>query len=102
MDGGLRSAYVEAGPADGPVVVLLHGEPTWSFLYRRVMRMLADAGIRAIDKTRALALPGVHAVFSHADLPESMRQQTVPLLVPAPANDTVKPFGWWSRLVGIL
>ena len=32
--GELRMAYVEAGPADGPVVLLLHGEPTWSFLYR--------------------------------------------------------------------
>ena len=48
-DGGtLRMAYVEAGPADGPVVLLLHGEPTWSFLYRHVMRVLADAGLRAI------------------------------------------------------
>jgi haloalkane dehalogenase len=46
--GGLRMAYVEAGPADGPPVVLLHGEPTWSFLYRTVMAVLADAGIRAI------------------------------------------------------
>jgi haloalkane dehalogenase len=48
-DGGtLRMAYVEAGPADGPVVLLLHGEPTWSFLYRHVLRVLADAGIRAV------------------------------------------------------
>ncbi len=48
-DGGsLRMAYVEAGPADGPVVLLLHGEPSWSFLYRTVMPVLADAGLRAI------------------------------------------------------
>ena len=48
-DGGtLRTAYVEAGPADGPVALLLHGEPSWSFLYRHVMPVLADAGIRAI------------------------------------------------------
>ncbi len=44
----LRMAYVEAGPRDGPVVLLLHGEPTWSYLYRHVMRVLAQAGIRAI------------------------------------------------------
>ena len=43
------------------------------------------AGIRGIDKTRALALPGVHAVVTYADLPESMRKQKVPLLVPNPA-----------------
>ncbi len=36
--GGLRMAYVEAGPADGEPVLLLHGEPSWSFLYRTVMR----------------------------------------------------------------
>ncbi len=46
--GTLRMAYVEAGPADGPVALLLHGEPTWSYLYRHVMRVLADSGIRAI------------------------------------------------------
>jgi haloalkane dehalogenase len=45
---GVRMAYVEAGPADGPVVLLLHGEPSWSFLYRHVVRVLAEAGIRAV------------------------------------------------------
>ncbi len=44
----LRMAYVEAGPADSPPVLLLHGEPSWSFLYRTVMAVLADAGCRAI------------------------------------------------------
>jgi haloalkane dehalogenase len=48
-DGGrLRMAWVEAGPADGPVVLLLHGEPTWSYLYRDVMTELAGAGLRAV------------------------------------------------------
>jgi haloalkane dehalogenase len=46
--GGLRLAYVETGPADGEPVLLLHGEPSWSFLYRTVMPVLADAGLRAI------------------------------------------------------
>lgn len=46
--GTLRMCWVEAGPADGPVALLLHGEPTWSFLYRHVLRVLADAGIRAV------------------------------------------------------
>ncbi|MFI5508322.1 haloalkane dehalogenase [Mycobacterium sp. NPDC051804] len=40
--------YVDAGPADGPVVVLLHGQPTWSFMYRNVVRVLADSGMRVI------------------------------------------------------
>ena len=45
---GLRMAYVEAGPPTGPPVALLHGEPTWSFLYRNVIPILADAGLRVI------------------------------------------------------
>ena len=41
-------AYVVDGPADGEPVLLLHGEPSWSFLYRTVMPVLAAAGLRAI------------------------------------------------------
>ena len=44
----VRMAYVEAGPADGPVVLLLHGEPSWSFLYRTMLPVLASHGLRAI------------------------------------------------------
>ena len=44
----LRMHYVDAGPADGPVVVLLHGQPTWSYLYRHVITALAAAGLRVI------------------------------------------------------
>ena len=48
-DGGsLRMAWVEAGPPDAPVVLLLHGEPTWSYLYRDVIGELVDAGLRAV------------------------------------------------------
>lgn len=47
-DGTLQMAYVETGPPDGPVVLLLHGEPSWSFLYRHVMAVLGDGGIRAV------------------------------------------------------
>jgi haloalkane dehalogenase len=48
-DGGtLRMAYVDAGPADGPVALLLHGEPSWSFLYRHVIGVLTGAGVRCV------------------------------------------------------
>lgn len=48
-DGGtLRMAYIDAGPADGPVALLLHGEPSWSFLYRHVIRVLTERGIRCV------------------------------------------------------
>ena len=41
-------AYVEAGPVGGPVALLLHGEPSWSFLYRHVVRVLTESGIRCV------------------------------------------------------
>ena len=48
-DGGtLRVAYVDVGPADGPVALLLHGEPSWSFLYRHVIAALTERGIRCV------------------------------------------------------
>lgn len=45
---GLRQAYVDEGPADGPVVLLLHGQPSWSYLYRKMIPVLADADYRVI------------------------------------------------------
>ena len=45
----------------------------------------AHAKVGRIDKSAALALPGVHAVITYADLPEEIRRQTLPLLVPHPA-----------------
>jgi haloalkane dehalogenase len=48
-DGGtLRMSYVESGPADAPTVLLLHGEPTWSYLYRKVMSRLDAAGLHSV------------------------------------------------------
>ena len=43
---GLRMAHVEDG--DGPPVVMFHGEPTWSFLWRKVLPPVRDAGYRVI------------------------------------------------------
>ena len=43
---GLRLAHLDEG--EGPPVVLFHGEPTWSFLWRKVIPPLRDAGFRCI------------------------------------------------------
>ena len=45
---GLRMAWIDTGPADGPVVLLLHGEPTWGYLYRRMIPPLVEAGFRCV------------------------------------------------------
>ncbi len=44
----LRVAYVDEGPRDAPVVLMLHGEPTWSYLYRHVIDVVTGAGLRAV------------------------------------------------------
>jgi haloalkane dehalogenase len=44
----IRMHYVDAGPRDGSVVLLVHGQPTWSYLYRTVIATLVDRGLRAI------------------------------------------------------
>ena len=45
---GLRMHYLDEGPVDGPVALMLHGMPTWSYLYRRVIPVMRDAGFRCI------------------------------------------------------
>ena len=44
----LRMHFVDEGPRGAPVVLLLHGEPTWSFLYRKMIPVIAAAGLRAV------------------------------------------------------
>ena len=48
MVDGLRVHYVDEGPRDGAVVLLLHGQPAWSYLYRSMIPALAAAGHRVI------------------------------------------------------
>ena len=64
----LRMHYVDAGPADGPVVVLLHGQPTWSYLYRDVITALGAAGMRVIAPD--------HIGFGRSDKPTEATDYT--------------------------
>ncbi len=45
---GLRIAYVDEGPPAAPPVLMLHGEPSWSYLYRKVIGVVVGAGLRAV------------------------------------------------------
>jgi len=56
---GLRLAHLDEG--DGPPVLLVHAEPTWSFLWRTVLPPLRDAGYRCV-------VP-YHAGFGRSDKP---------------------------------
>ena len=46
--GPLRIHYLDEGDPGAPVVLLLHGEPSWSFLYRHMIPVLVDAGLRCV------------------------------------------------------
>ena len=46
--GGLRIHHVDEGPAKSDVIVLLHGEPSWSYVYRHVIPPLVEAGHRVV------------------------------------------------------
>lgn len=48
LPSGLRMHYVDEGPRDTETVLLLHGQPTWSYLYRSVVAGLAAQGLRAV------------------------------------------------------
>ncbi|HWH29404.1 MAG TPA: haloalkane dehalogenase [Mycobacteriales bacterium] len=45
---GLRVAVLDEGPRDAQPVLLLHGEPSWSYLYRKMVPVLLDAGFRVV------------------------------------------------------
>ena len=45
---GLRQGYVDEGPADADPVLLLHGQPSWSYLYRKMIPVFVDGGHRVI------------------------------------------------------
>ncbi len=69
LDGGtLRVHYLDEGPADAAPVLLMHGEPSWSYLYRHMVPVLVAAGHRVI----APDLVG----FGRSDKPTEMADYT--------------------------
>lgn len=49
QDGGaLRVHYLDEGPPQGDCVLLMHGEPSWCYLYRHMVPVLAEAGLRVV------------------------------------------------------
>ncbi len=48
LQSGLRVHYLDEGPRDGPTVLLLHGEPTWSYLWRHMIPLLTEQGFRVL------------------------------------------------------
>ena len=65
----LRMHYLDDGPKDGPVMLLLHGMPTWSYLYRDMIPGLTAAGYRCIAPD--------HIGFGKSDKPTDIHWYTI-------------------------
>ncbi len=83
----LRVAYIDEGPRDAPVVLLMHGEPTWSYLYRTMIPPLLAAGLRVV----APDLVG----FGRSDKPSAQRDYSYAHHVRLDER-----FGWLPSRVG--
>lgn len=98
---GYRIHYLDEGPTSGEAILLLHGEPTWSYLYRKMIPLLVDAGYRCI----APDLIG----FGRSDKPVDRDTVTYKLQVDAMAGlvrqldlQNVTFFGQdWGGLIGL-
>jgi haloalkane dehalogenase len=66
--GALRVHWVDEGPAGGETVLLMHGEPSWCYLYRKMIPILRKTGLRAV----APDLVG----FGRSDKPAEMKDYT--------------------------
>jgi|tagenome__1003787_1003787.scaffolds.fasta_scaffold20798596_2 pimeloyl-ACP methyl ester carboxylesterase len=64
--GEVRLHYVDEGPADSPPLLMLHGNPTWSYMYRRPIELLSGRGHRCIAFD--------HMGFGRSDKPAEPRR----------------------------
>ncbi|MEE4024658.1 haloalkane dehalogenase [Gordonia sp. PKS22-38] len=98
---GVRMAVVDEGARDGDTVLLLHGEPTWGYLYRKMIPTLVDAGLRVV-------VPDLIG-FGRSDKPASIEDYTYQKhvdwtfgMVTALGLDDITLFGQdWGSLIGL-
>ena len=99
--GDLRMAYVDEGAPAAPPVLMLHGEPTWSYLYRKMIPVFEAEGFRAV----APDLIG----FGRSDKPKRMRDYSyqrhldwlVGLLEALDLKDITLVCQDWGSLLGL-
>lgn len=89
---GLRMHYVDEGPPDAETVLLLHGQPTWSYLYRTVIDRLVAQGLHVVapdligfGRSDKPAARTVHTVRAHvawmAQLADALGLRDITLVV---------------------
>lgn len=98
---GLRMHYVDEGPADGEVVMLLHGQPSWAYLYRKMIPVLSEAGFRVIaldhigmGRSDKPVDPSIHLYEQHV-------QWLKDFIEAAELNDITLFVQDWGSLIGL-
>lgn len=79
---GVRVHHLDEGPRDGQVALLLHGEPSWSYLYRGMVEPLTRAGMRVVapdlvgfGRSDKPAEAGAHTYAAHVDWMAAVLEQ---------------------------
>lgn len=101
LSDGLRLHYLDEGPTDATPVLMMHGEPSWSFLYRKMIGPIVEAGYRVIapdligfgksDK------PGAKGDFTYAGHIAWMREWFEAMGL----NNVVLACQDWGSLIGL-
>lgn len=98
---GYRIHYVDEGPRDGQVILLMHGQPSWSYLYRHMIPQLVDAGYRVIapdnvgfGKSDKPLNPSDHSYQMHIDVMSNFLDEIDVTHVTLFAQD-------WGGLIGL-
>jgi haloalkane dehalogenase len=98
---GLRMHYLDEGPRDGAVVLLLHGEPSWSYLYRKMIPLLVAAGHRVIAPD-LIGFGRSDKLVSQHDYSANFHIRTVSALIGALDIHNITLFCQdWGGLIGL-
>jgi haloalkane dehalogenase len=97
----IRMHYVDEGPKDGPVILMMHGEPSWSYLYRHMIPICVAAGHRVIapdligfGKSDKLTDINDYSYKTHMDWMQSFIDQME-------LNDITLVCQDWGSLIGL-
>ncbi|MEO0881939.1 MAG: alpha/beta fold hydrolase [Pseudomonadota bacterium] len=96
-----RLHYIDVGPNDGPPIIFVHGNPTWSYVYRRFIKAVSGWGFRAIAMD--------HLGFGRSDKPDTVSAYDIPkhakrceaLLETLDLNDATLVVQDWGGPIGL-